>query len=104
MPDTHRRSAAYTVRFLPVRSWIAYLLFVPFFALAVLLAVFFFAAFLTLIALVVFVIGARLWWRPGRLRRASRDHAIEGEHIVIREERTAVEAERRGGGEGSRGT
>jgi membrane protein implicated in regulation of membrane protease activity len=96
MPDTHRRSAAYTVRLLPARSWLAYLLLVPFFALAVLLAVFFFAAFLAFLAVAALVIGVRLWWLRRRLRRARRDHAIEGEYVVIRGERTAVEADRRG--------
>lgn len=95
MPDTHRRSAAYTVRLLPVQGWLAYLLLIPLFVLAVVLAVFFFAAFLALLAVAALVVGARLWWLRRRLRRARQERAIEGEYVVIHEERTAVDTQRR---------
>lgn len=95
MPDTHRRSATYTVRLLPVKGWLAYLLLIPLFALAVLLAVFFFAAFLALLAVAALVVGARLWWLRRRLRRARRDHALEGEYVVIHEERSTLDITKR---------
>ena len=72
----------------PARSWLSYLILVPAALAAVLLAVFFFAAFLAVFALAALVFSVRLWWLRRKLRKAADDHTLEGEYTVVEEEQT----------------
>lgn len=46
----------------PVNRWITYAILIPVIAAMALIGVFFFAAFLALLAVAVVVIGIRFWW------------------------------------------
>jgi len=46
----------------PVNRWITYAMLIPVAVVMVLIGIFFFAAFLALIAVAVAVIGIRFWW------------------------------------------
>ena len=82
----------YTVREIfgvsPARSWVSYLILVPAALAAVLLAMFFFAAFLAVFALAALVFSVRLWWLRRKLRKAADSHTLEGEYQVVEEEPT----------------
>ncbi|MDE2088737.1 MAG: hypothetical protein KGJ12_01810 [Gammaproteobacteria bacterium] len=70
----------------PARSWVSYLIMVPAALAAVLLAMFFFAAFLAVFALAALVFSVRLWWLRRKLRKAADGHTLEGEYTVVEEE------------------
>ena len=71
----------------PRGSWLAWLLLLP---LVVVAMVFGFVVFLAVLALVIValvVIFARLWWLQRKLKKqTTRNGALEGEYIVVREE------------------
>lgn len=70
----------------PARSWVSYLILVPATLAAVLLAMFFFAAFVAVFALAALVFSVRLWWLRRKLRKAADRHTLEGEYRVVGEE------------------
>ncbi|QOJ23126.1 MAG: hypothetical protein HRU78_05260 [Gammaproteobacteria bacterium] len=46
----------------PVNRWLTYAILIPFVIIMAVLGVFFFAAFLALLAVAVVVVGIRFWW------------------------------------------
>ncbi len=82
------------MRTLPVQppNWITALLTLAVLAAGFLLAVFFFAVFAALFAVVAVGVGLRLWWLRRQLRKHAPGQALDGEYIVIeRDERTTRE-------------
>ena len=55
----------------PVNRWITYAILIPVVAVMMLIGVFFFAAFLALIAVAVAVIGIRFWWLHRKFKNAA---------------------------------
>jgi hypothetical protein len=72
-----------SVRVFSGSNWLHYLILLPVLIVAVLLAVFFFAAFLGLFVLAAVSIGLRLWWLRRKLRKAAGARALEGDYVVI---------------------
>jgi hypothetical protein len=81
----------------PVNRWITYAMLVPVVVGMILIGIFFFAAFLALLAVAVVVIGIRFWWlrrkyeqamqQPDDLKRqADDDRAVIIEDAQIIEE------------------
>ena len=77
------------------RSWLMYLWLLPLVVGVALVGIFFFVAFVALFSVVVVVIATRFWWLRHKLRRQgarhaktaghSRSTALEGEYVVIAE-------------------
>ncbi|MBL0009855.1 MAG: hypothetical protein IPP22_00215 [Nitrosomonas sp.] len=66
----------------PVNRWITIAILIPVIALMAVLGVFFFAAFLALLAVAVVVVGIRFWW----LRRKFENAMQQPDDINRREE------------------
>lgn len=81
---------------MPVRPWTVYLLVLPAFLGVVLLAIFFFAAFLALSVLAAVGLGLWFWWVRRRFRKLVwRAQTLDGEYVVI-EETTIIEKKKDG--------
>jgi hypothetical protein len=80
-----RTSTEESVRAFSGSNWLHYLILLPVLIIAVLLAIFFFAAFLGLFVLAAVSIGLRLWWLRRKLRKAAGAQALEGDYVVIEE-------------------
>lgn len=68
-------------------AWLAWLLAIPALALAALFGLFVFLAVLGLALVIALYFGVRLWWLKRRMRRTGGTQVIEGEYVVVREER-----------------
>jgi hypothetical protein len=71
------------VRVFSGSNWLHYLILLPVLIVAVLLAIFFFAAFLGLFVVAAASIGLRLWWLRRKLRKTAGAQALEGDYVVI---------------------
>jgi hypothetical protein len=80
-----RTSTEESVRAFSGSNWLHYLILLPVLIVAVLLAIFFFAAFVGLFVLAAVSIGLRLWWLRRKLRKAAGARALEGDYVVIEE-------------------
>ncbi len=78
-----RTSTEESVRVFSGGSWLNYLILLPVLIVAVLLAIFFFAAFLALLVLAAVSIGLRLWWLRRKLRKVAGAQTLEGDYVVI---------------------
>jgi hypothetical protein len=68
----HNESGEYRqIPISPVNRWLTYALLIPIVAVLALIGVFFFAAFLALIAVAVAVVGIRFWWLRRKLQHAG---------------------------------
>lgn len=80
----------------PVNRWIAYAILIPVVALMAVLGVFFFAAFLALLAVAVVVVGIRFWWLRRKFENAMRqsndlNRQTEADSTVIIEDAQIIE-------------
>lgn len=80
-----RTSTEESVRVLSGSSWLHYLIMLPVLIAAVLLAIFFFAAFLALFVLAAISLGLRFWWLRRKLRTTPGAQTLEGDYVVIEE-------------------
>ncbi len=55
----------------PVSRWITYALLIPIVVVLILIGIFFFAAFLALLAVAVAVVGIRFWWLHRKYAHAT---------------------------------
>ncbi len=82
-----RTSTEESVRVFSGSSWLYYLILLPALIASVLLAIFFFAAFLPLFVLAAVSIGLRFWWLRRKLRKAAGKQTLEGDYVVIEKTR-----------------
>lgn len=80
----------------PVNRWITYAILIPIVAAMALIGVFFFAAFLALIAVAVVVIGIRFWWLRRNFKNTMQqsddlNRQTETERTVIIEDAQIIE-------------
>lgn len=80
----------------PVNRWITYAILIPVVALMAMVGVFFFAAFLALLAIAVVVIGIRFWWLrrkfAGAMQQSSDlNRQTEADKAVIIEDAQIIE-------------
>jgi hypothetical protein len=78
-----RTSTEESMRVFSGGSWLNYLILLPVLIVTVLLAIFFFAAFLALFALAAVGLGLRLWWLRRKLRKSTGAQTLEGDYVVI---------------------
>ena len=89
----------------PARSWLGYLVMLPFLVVALVLGFFFFAVFLAIFSVVVVTLLVRFWWIRRSLRngatpfrthtvRREKDTALDGEYVVVVEEEKVVTKDR----------
>ena len=89
----------------PERSWLGYLVMLPFLVVALVLGFFFFAAFLAIFSVVVVTLLVRFWWMRRRLRNGATQYrtrtsrresstALDGEYMVVTEEEKVVRKNR----------
>lgn len=73
-------------------TWLAYLLAVPAVIGLVLLAAFFFAAFLALFTVTAIGVALRIWWLRRKLRKQAAKHgAVDAEYTMVRDYRSRIE-------------
>jgi len=83
----------------PVNRWITYAMLIPVIVVLVLIGVFFFAAFLALLAVAIVVIGVRFWWLRRKYTHAmqeygnSKQHANADQEIIIEDAQVIEETE-----------
>ena len=80
----------------PVNRWLTYAILIPVVALMAVLGVFFFAAFLALLAVAVVVIGVRFWWLRRKFENAMHqsndlNRQTEADSTVIIEDAQIIE-------------
>lgn len=80
----------------PVNRWITYAILIPVVAFMALIGVFFFAAFLALLAVAVVVIGIRFWWLRRRFENATQqpddlNREAEADQTIIIEDAQIIE-------------
>lgn len=69
----------------PVNRWLTYAMLVPVLVVLVLIGIFFFAAFLALIAIAVVVVGIRFWWLHRKYQQAAQQYDEGGTHTHEKE-------------------
>jgi hypothetical protein len=67
-PANRAASSPEFVRFFRLNRWLTYLIAVPLVIALIVLAIFFFAAFLGLFAAVLAIAALRIWWLRGQVR------------------------------------
>ncbi|TXI18622.1 MAG: hypothetical protein E6Q62_06285 [Nitrosomonas sp.] len=83
----------------PVNRWITYAMLIPVIVVLVLIGVFFFAAFLALLAVAIAVLGVRFWWLRRKYTHAmqeygnSKQHANADQEIIIEDAQVIEETE-----------
>lgn len=80
----------------PVNRWLTYAILIPVVALMAMVGVFFFAAFLALLAVAVVVVGIRFWWLRRKFADAMQqssdlNHQTEADSTVIIEDAQIIE-------------
>lgn len=80
----------------PVNRWITYAILIPVVAFMALIGVFFFAAFLALLAVAVVVIGIRFWWLRRKFENATQqpddlNREAETDQTIIIEDAQIIE-------------
>lgn len=80
----------------PVNRWITIAILIPVVALMVVLGIFFFAAFLALLAVAVVVVGIRFWWLRRKIENAMQqpddiDRRAESDQTIIIEDAQIIE-------------
>jgi len=80
----------------PVNRWITYAILIPVVALMAMVGVFFFAAFLALLAVAVVVVGIRFWWLRRKFANAMQQSSdlnrqTEADKAVIIEDAQIIE-------------
>ncbi|WP_394808843.1 hypothetical protein [Nitrosomonas sp.] len=80
----------------PVNRWITIAILIPVVALMVVLGVFFFAAFLALLAVAVVVVGIRFWWLRRKIENAMQqpddiDRKAKSDQTIIIEDAQIIE-------------
>jgi hypothetical protein len=80
----------------PVNRWITYAILIPVVAAMALIGVFFFAAFLALLAVAVVVIGIRFWWLRRKFQNAMEqtddlNRQTEADQTIIIEDAQIIE-------------
>lgn len=80
----------------PVNRWITYAILIPVVAFMALIGVFFFAAFLALLAVAVVVIGIRFWWLRRKFENATQqsddlNREAEADQTIIIEDAQIIE-------------
>ena len=75
------------VRVFRLNRSLTYLIGVPLIAAVTLLAIFFFAAFLGLFAVVLAIAALRVWWLRRKLRHSRLSETFEDRHLVIKQAR-----------------
>ncbi len=90
----------------PVNRWLTYAMLVPVLVVLVLIGIFFFAAFLALLAIAVVVVGLRFWWLhrkyqqtaqqfdEGGTRAHEKESSVNIEDAQIVEERESYQPHR----------
>ena len=80
----------------PVNRWITFAILIPVVAFMALIGVFFFAAFLALLAVAVVVIGIRFWWLRRKFENATQqpddlNREAEADQTIIIEDAQIIE-------------
>lgn len=80
----------------PINRWLTYAILIPVVAVMILLGIFFFAAFLALLAVAVVVIGIRFWWLRRKYENAMQQpgdasRKAEADQTVIIEDAQIIE-------------
>lgn len=80
----------------PINRWIALAILIPVVTLMAMLGVFFFAAFLALLAVAAVVIGIRFWWLRRKFENEARqfrnsDRQTETDQTIIIEDAQIIE-------------
>ena len=80
----------------PVNRWITIAILIPVIALMAVLGVFFFAAFLALLAVAVVVVGIRFWWLRRKFENAMQQpddisRQAEADQTIIIEDAKIIE-------------
>lgn len=80
----------------PVNRWVTIAILIPVIALMAVLGVFFFAAFLALLAVAVVVVGIRFWWLRRKFENAMQqpddiNRQAEADQTVIIEDAQIIE-------------
>jgi len=80
----------------PVNRWITIAILIPVVALMAVLGVFFFAAFLALLAVAVVVVGIRFWWLRRKFENAMQqtndtNRQAEADQTIIIEDAQIIE-------------
>ena len=75
----------------PLNRWLTYAILIPVVILMAILGIFFFAAFLALLAVAVVVVGIRFWWLRRKYENAMQqsgeaNRQSEADHTVIIED------------------
>ncbi len=82
----------------PVNRWLTYTLLIPVVVVMVLIGIFFFAAFLALLAVAIMVIGIRFWWVRRQYERAMQsshdsDRKTTADPMIIEDAQIIEETE-----------
>ena len=80
----------------PVNRWLTYAILIPVVIIMAILGIFFFAAFLALLAVAVVVVGIRFWWLRRKYENAMQqsgeaNRQSEADHTVIIEDAQIIE-------------
>lgn len=80
----------------PVNRWITYAILIPVVVVMILIGIFFFAAFLALIAVAVAVIGIRFWWFHRKFQNAAQQsddprQRMDSDQTIIIEDAQIIE-------------
>lgn len=80
----------------PLNRWLTYAILIPVVILMAILGIFFFAAFLALLAVAVVVVGIRFWWLRRKYENAMQqsgeaNRQSEADHTVIIEDAQIIE-------------
>ena len=80
----------------PVNRWLTYAILIPVVAIMIVLGIFFFAAFLALLAVAILVVGTRFWWLRRKYENAMQhpgdaSRQAETDQTVIIEDAQIIE-------------
>ncbi|MCG7756194.1 MAG: hypothetical protein LZF63_05990 [Nitrosomonas sp.] len=88
----------------PVNRWLTYAILIPVVAIMIVLGIFFFAAFLALLAVAILVVGTRFWWLRRKYENAMQHppgdagrQAETDQTVIIEDAQIIEETEARNG-------